>query len=197
MLDVKLASDYPKVCLVSIINIFVSRFWFNFRFGSSLLLRYRASKFIYSVSIYRLTDNFELCKGIDSIMTELWQTDQWLYGISSSPETLYKSRNTQRRLQIILENLQICSTFLHVFRLLWISKCITHWSFLYMLKVDWFLSIKERKWLTIQSITPPVLMDEGGSIRWNGKSKFRLILLAISCLLLDIYRTTPVCTQKI
>ena len=71
MLDVKLTSAYPEVCLISIINNFVSRFLFIFRFGSSLLLRYRASKFIYSVSIYRLTDNFEFYNGIDCIMTEL------------------------------------------------------------------------------------------------------------------------------
>ena len=112
MLDVKLASDYPEVCLISIINNFVSRFWFIFRFGSSLLLRYRASKFIYSVSIYRLIDNFEFYKGIDCIMTELRQTDQWLYGISSSLGTLYRSRNIQRWLQIISDTLQIYFRYL-------------------------------------------------------------------------------------
>ena len=112
MLDVKLTSAYPEVCLISIINNFVSRFWFIFRFGSSLLLRCCASKFIYSVSFYRLTDNFEFCKGVDCIMTELRQTDQWLYGISSSLGTLYRSRNIQRRLQTISDTLQIYFRYL-------------------------------------------------------------------------------------
>ena len=171
MLDVKLASAYPKVCLISIINNFVSIFWFIFRFGLSLALRYRASKFIYSVSIYRLTDNFEFYKGIDSIMTELWQTDQWLYGISSSAGTLYKSRNTQRRLQIIWENLQICSTLLHYF----ITALFTEVFYIRYGLTD-PSQVKNRNGSWFYKFPPPVLIEDWSSIRWNRKSKFRLIL---------------------